>query len=142
MLQFVTALISPRQAKPKVKMYPVYPPACMWISLRDQSSYRLQLPKCYALIVTVAPEVLRLVFDSCSQRSYITEKLKTELGLPVIGRDLLLIKTFGQSDARLRSCEIVQVGIKTACEATVYIQAYVVSDMLPPNSATYRTCSM
>ena len=53
----VTALISPRQAKPKVKMYPVYPPACMWISLRDQSSYRLQLPKCYALIMTVAPEV-------------------------------------------------------------------------------------
>ena len=75
---------------------------------------------------------IRLVFDSCSQRSYITENLKTELGLPVIGRDSLLIKTFGQSDARLRSCEIVQVGIKTACEATVYIQAYVVPVICGP----------
>ena len=75
---------------------------------------------------------IRLVFDSCSQRSYITENLKTELGLPVIGRDSLLIKTFGQSDTRLRSCEIVQVGIKTACEATVYIQAYVVPVICAP----------
>ena len=69
---------------------------------------------------------IRLVFDSCSQRYYITKNLKTELLLPVINRDSLFIKTFGQSNARLRSCEIVQVGIKTAYEATVYIQAYVV----------------
>ena len=46
--------------------------------------------------------------------------------LPVVGRNSLLIKTFGESDARLRTCEIVQVGIKTLCDATVYIQAYVV----------------
>ena len=95
------------------------------------------------LLQTAAAEVLRpdndscsrsirLVFDSCSQRSYITENLKTDLGLPVIGRDSLLIKTFGKSDARLRSCEIVQVGIKTACEATVCIQAYVVPVIFGP----------
>ena len=75
---------------------------------------------------------IRLVFDSCSQRSYITEKLQTELGLPVIGKDSLLIKTFGQSDARLRSRKIVQVGVKTACEAPVYIQAYVVPVLCGP----------
>ena len=62
---------------------------------------------------------IRLLFDSCSQRSYITENLKVELGLPVIGRDSLLIKTFEQSDARLRSCEIVQVGMKTTYGAYV-----------------------
>ncbi|CAH3182111.1 unnamed protein product, partial [Porites lobata] len=58
-----------------------------------------------------------LVVDSCSQ-----QHLKFELGLPVVGRDLLLIKTFGQSYARLRVCEMVQVGIKTVRRATVYVQ--------------------
>ncbi|KAK2548025.1 hypothetical protein P5673_031844 [Acropora cervicornis] len=47
-------------------------------------------------------------------------------------RDSLLIKTFGESNATLRTCEIVQVGIKTLCDTTVYIQAYVV----PPTELT------
>ena len=96
-----------------------------------------------ALLQTATAEVLRpdndscsrsirLLFDSCSQRSYITENLKVELGLPVIGSDSLLIKTFGQSDARLRSCEIVQVGIKTTYGATVYVQACVVPVICGP----------
>ena len=75
---------------------------------------------------------VRLVFDSCSQRSYITKNLKDRLKLPVIGRESLLIKTFGESDARLRTCEIVQVGIKTMCDAIVYIQAYVVPVICGP----------
>ena len=75
---------------------------------------------------------VRLVLDSCSQRSYITEELKNQLGLPVIGKDSLLIKTFGESDARLRLCEIVQVGIKTASGETVYIQTYVVPVICGP----------
>ena len=40
--------------------------------------------------------------------------------LTVIGRESLLIKTFGESDARLRTCEIVQVGIKTMCDVIVF----------------------
>lgn len=75
---------------------------------------------------------VRLVFDSCSQRSYITENLKNKLALRVIGKDSLLIKTFGESDARLRSCEIVQVGIKTAFGETVYVQVYVVPVICGP----------
>ena len=57
---------------------------------------------------TYSPNV-RLVFDSRSQRSYITKDLKEKLKFPVIGRESLLIETFGLSDARLRTCEIVQV---------------------------------
>ena len=56
-------------------------PVCMWI-------------KCN----------VRLVFDSCSQRSCVTQAVKEKLQLPVVGRDSLLIKTFGESDARLRTC--------------------------------------
>ncbi|XP_068680553.1 uncharacterized protein [Montipora foliosa] len=72
-----------------------------------------------------SPLMVRLAFDSCSHRSYVTPAVKEKLQLPVVGRDSLLIKTFGESDVRLRNCEIVQVGIKTLCDATVYIQAYV-----------------
>ena len=51
--------------------------------------------------------IVCLVFDFYSQLVLITEHLKIELGLLVIDEGLLLIKTFGQSDVRLRSCEIV-----------------------------------
>ena len=43
---------------------------------------------------------VRLVFDSCSQRSCIAKDLEDKLKLPVIGRESLLIKTFGESDAK------------------------------------------
>ena len=75
---------------------------------------------------------VHLVFDSCSPRSYITKDLEDKLKLPVIGGGSLLIKTFGVSDARLRTCEIVQVCIKTMCDAVVYIQAYVVPVICGP----------
>ena len=65
---------------------------------------------------------VRLVFNPCSQRAYVTQAVKEKLQLPYVGRDSLLIKTFGESDARLHTCEIVQVGIKTLCDTTVYIQ--------------------
>ncbi|XP_068761955.1 uncharacterized protein [Montipora capricornis] len=79
-----------------------------------------------------SPLNVRLVFDSCSQRSYVTQAVKEKLQLPVVGRDSLLIKRFGESDARLRTCEMVQVGIKTLCDTTVYIQAYVVPVICGP----------
>ncbi|XP_068758033.1 receptor-type tyrosine-protein phosphatase F-like [Montipora capricornis] len=66
------------------------------------------------------------------QRSYVTQTVNKKLQLPVVVRNSLLIKTFGESDARLRTCEIVQVGIKTLCDETVYIQAYVVPVICGP----------
>ena len=77
---------------------------------------------------------VRLVFDSCSQRSYITEQLKNHLCLPVIGKDSLLIKTFGENDARLRICEIVQVAIETLNGTVVYVKTYVVPTICGPLS--------
>ena len=37
----------------------------------------------------------RFVFDSGSQKSYVTVDVKNALNLPVVGKDKLLIKTFG-----------------------------------------------
>ena len=44
----------------------------------------------------------RMVFDSGSQRSYISENLQKTLTLPITGQETLLIKTFGESTAKLR----------------------------------------
>ena len=108
-------------------------PVCMWISTEGGCCCKLQLLKsCVHSDNDSSPLNVRLVFDSCSQRSYVTQTGKDKLQLRVVGRDSLLIKSFEESDARLRTCEIVQVGIKTLCDATMYIQAYVVPVICGP----------
>ena len=52
---------------------------------------------------------VRLMSDSCSQKSYITNKLQFELCLAVIGRETVLIKTFREVTPKLVTCDIVQV---------------------------------
>ena len=68
----------------------------------------------------------RLVFDSCSQRPYITDDRANILLLSIMGKDSLLIKTFRESDARLRMYNIVRIGIKTEFGGTLYVRAFVV----------------
>ena len=64
-----------------------------------------------------------MVFDSGSQRSYNSENLQKRLNLAIAGQDTLLIKTFGESTAKLRGCDIVQIAV----EADDGIQVYVFS---------------
>ena len=54
----------------------------------------------------------RMVFDSASQRSYISENLQKTLNLPIPGQETLLIKTFGESTVKLRRCDIVQMAVE------------------------------
>ena len=50
----------------------------------------------------------QVIFDSCSPRSYITSKTCKQLNLPTIAKETLLIKTFGDSSAPVKECDIVQ----------------------------------
>ena len=54
---------------------------------------------------------VRLILDLGSQKSYVTREIKDALGLPVIGKDKLLIKTFGEPAPIITTCEIVQFTI-------------------------------
>ena len=56
---------------------------------------------------------VKLMFDSCFQKSYITNKLHSELRLPVIGRETLLVKTFGEVTPKLVTCDIVKMCVHT-----------------------------
>ena len=53
----------------------------------------------------------RVVFDNCSQRSYISERLKNVLNLPTVRTDQLIVKTFGSQSEKLTHCDLVSVCI-------------------------------
>jgi len=54
---------------------------------------------------------VRLIFDSGSQRSYITNKLKEVLSLRPRHSESMIIKTFGSSKAERQQCDVVSIGI-------------------------------
>ena len=54
----------------------------------------------------------QVIFDSCSPRSYITSKTCEQLNLPTIAKETLLIKTFSDSSAPVKECDIVQLCIR------------------------------
>ena len=80
---------------------------------------------------------VRVIFDSCSQRSNVTQHLASELNLLVIGHDNLLIKTFGKETGRLRSSKLVQTAVYTIDGMTVYVNAYVIPVICTPPSNQY-----
>ena len=53
-----------------------------------------------------------LLFDSGSQRTYISTELREKLELPTVTQERILIKTFGQSDFSAPAVDIVVVKIK------------------------------
>ena len=56
---------------------------------------------------------IRVIFDSGSQRSYITQHVKEQLNLNPGKRESLMIKTFGNTEsAELRNCENVELIVK------------------------------
>ena len=76
----------------------------------------------------------QVIFDSCSQRSYITCKTREQLKLPTVGKETLLIKTFGDNSASVKECDIVQLCIRTIDGMSVYVTAYVVPVICSPVS--------
>ena len=51
---------------------------------------------------------MRILFDSGSQRSYISERAKAKLNLPPKRKEKLLIKMFGQENKQLKECDLVE----------------------------------
>ena len=75
-----------------------------------------------------------MIFDSCSQRSYITSKTREQLNLPTVGKETLLIKTFGDDSASIKECDVVQLCIRTLDGLNVYVTSYVVPVICSPVS--------
>ena len=54
---------------------------------------------------------VRIIFDSGSQRSYITDKVREQLSLGSINAETMLIKTFGSENHTRQTCDVVKLGI-------------------------------
>ena len=78
--------------------------------------------------------IVRMVLDSGSQKSYVTKEVKDALELPVIGKDKLLIKTFGETTPKITTCEIAQFTILCKNGTEFIMQAYVVPVICTPIS--------
>ena len=75
---------------------------------------------------------VRILFDSCSQKSYISARLRNELQLPTIRTDRILVKTFGKEEGSLKSCDVVQVAVDCVDGMKVFVNAYVVPLICSP----------
>ena len=74
----------------------------------------------------------RLLFDNCSQKSYIIEELRKELGLQVTRRDKILIKTFGNTEPQLKTADVVQLAIYFVDQLIIFIELYVIEVVCSP----------
>ena len=60
--------------------------------------------------------MVRVLLDSGSQRSYITEEVMQKLGLTPMSRQIIAISTFGSNPMEVQDCGLVTVGIQTQSE--------------------------
>ena len=61
-----------------------------------------------------------ILFDNCSQKSFITKQLKEQLNLKVLKTEQMFIKTFASSEPTLQNLKVVEVKIANV-EKSTYI---------------------
>jgi hypothetical protein len=75
---------------------------------------------------------VHIVFDTGSQRSFVKEQLKSDLHLPVRGRQSMSIMTFGSRDMSVRECGLVCVGMELMGGGTRLLSLYAVPIICEP----------
>ena len=66
---------------------------------------------------------IRMLMDNGSQRSYVTDKLKSQLQLKPIKRERIVLNTFGNDSFQKRKCEQIEVRLQGRYEEDVVITA-------------------
>ena len=76
---------------------------------------------------TVNSAKVRVILDSGSQRSYITNRVRNQLNLPTEKTETMVIKTFGSEEERIQTCDSVKFVLKSQHGQTeISLSAYVV----------------
>ena len=73
----------------------------------------------------------RILFDLCSQRTYITKKLCQRLKAPVVGTEPISVGGFG-GNITSGQYELVKVGLKKGLSETIYVKAAVIDKICSP----------
>ena len=84
----------------------------------------------------------KIVLDSGSQKSYLTQRVKDGLSLPVISKQRLAIAAFGSSRGEPKQCEVVRLVVHTKSGSTQELDLFVVPYICDPlTTQTVSTCS-
>ena len=76
----------------------------------------------------------RIVFDSCSQRSYISNRMRNTLNVETVESENLLVKTFGDEASKVLACDKVQVAVTDTKGNDIMMEAYSVPTICSPIS--------
>ena len=74
------------------------------------------------------------VFNTGSQRSFITESARKKLKLPTLRKKTMIFQVFGQNDNKVKEVDIVQIKIKGNNELYIFIEAA----LCPKKMLTYQ----
>ena len=109
------------------------------ISMYVDSKTSILLQTCIALasnptsVQHQEKHCVRIILDSGSQKTFITQQLKETPGLKPTARERLCIKTFGSDCDNLRTVDIVNLCLKNVDDdVTVTITAHVVPMLCSP----------
>ena len=94
---------------------------------------RIALASNHTSVQPQAKHCVRIILDSGSQKTYITQQLKETLGLKPIARGRLCIKTFGSDYDNLKAVDVVNLCLKNVDnDITITITAHVVPMICSP----------
>ena len=74
----------------------------------------------------------RIVFDSCSQRSYISNRMRNTLNVDTVESENLLVKTFGDEASKVLACDKVQLAVVDTKGNDITMEAYWVPTICSP----------
>ena len=84
----------------------------------------------------------RIVMDSGSQKSYVTQRVKDSLSLLVTGTQHLSIAAFGSSRGEPKQCKVVRLAVRTKSGGNQELDLFVVPHICDPlTTQTVSTCS-
>ena len=75
---------------------------------------------------------VRIVLDTGSQSSYITDAIQDQLSLKIGGERPISIATFGSSEAERRVCKHMTVGVKCKDNSTVNLNVFSIPTICQP----------
>ena len=75
---------------------------------------------------------VEIVFDGGSQKSYLTQRVKDSLALPVDSKQYLSIAAFGSKKGRPKQCEVVRLIVRTKLGGCQELEVFVVPHICDP----------
>ena len=79
---------------------------------RNKRMVLLQTARTFAHASDGEAVPVRVLFDNGSQRSYLTNSLKTRLGLKPLKKEIVNLNVFGSDSFRRQTCDLVKVKLQ------------------------------